>query len=263
MSREPRFQSSPLLGVPVVASADDEVTNPPYVPVHLDFSPETLPPTVRHEVGSHLLERGEHEGPLPHAGVREGELRALDGVVTGDEEVDVEGAGAVAHRPHPAGLLLEALGLGEEVVRGEVRFEADDEVEVLVLRRAADGVGLVERGHREGRVETAEPSHGAGEVSLPVPEVGAEPEERSHASPGARPPGVPPPAAPGAPVRRMRTPADSSGCGTGGRVFRTSTVTASAPLTSSALVAMASARASSSRKLWVSTTATTAPTTLP
>ena len=102
------------------------------------------------EVGRNVSERRQHEAALPHARMRNREVVASSTRVLSDEQdVDVEGARAPTLCAFTRRELLDLLTPMQELVGIEIRLDRDDRVEVRVLRRSADGRGLVDARDRD------------------------------------------------------------------------------------------------------------------
>ena len=100
---------------------------------------------ARVEVG----ERHEHERPLGHPGVRHLEVGLVDPLVADEQHVDVERPRAPPDGAHPVAVGLEPLReLAAARAGVEVGVDRHDRVEVVVLGRATDRRGLVDRRHR-------------------------------------------------------------------------------------------------------------------
>ena len=94
-----------------------------------------------------LSERDEDEGAGREAGMRDFEVGLGDDLIAEEEDVEVEGAGAVAKAgcAVAAEFALDGEEIFEEGARGEVGFEGDDGVEEAGLVGETDGLGGVER----------------------------------------------------------------------------------------------------------------------
>src|SRR5207253_9557962 len=83
--------------------------------------------------------------------MRNHEVGLVEFLVSDEQDVDVQRARAPPLQPDPPGSCLEPLGNLEELGRGECRIEGDDRVQIVRLRRSADGSGLVHRGYGDDR----------------------------------------------------------------------------------------------------------------
>jgi hypothetical protein len=99
------------------------------------------------EMGSDFGEGDEDEGALSESGMRDFETGFAEDEIAIEEDVEVEGAGAVAKAgcAVAAEFALDGEEIFEEGARGEVGFEGDDGVEEAGLVGETDGLGGVER----------------------------------------------------------------------------------------------------------------------
>jgi hypothetical protein len=84
----------------------------------------------RDEVGGQVGQRGEHEAPLPHAGVGDDQVGLVDHLVAHQEHVDVERAGRVGHGAQPPQRVLQAAGHVQQLPGPQVGGQLDDGVQV-------------------------------------------------------------------------------------------------------------------------------------
>ena len=99
-------------------------------------------------MGRYFVERNENEGALGQARVGNFEIRFADAEIVVEENVEVEGAGAVgeAGGAVAAELLFDGQQGVEQLARSEYCFKGDDGVDKAGLRGEADGRGGIERG---------------------------------------------------------------------------------------------------------------------
>lgn len=120
-------------------------------------------------MGSDFVQRDEDEGALGEARVRDFQAGLADDQIAVEENVEVEGTGAVGDLSGAvaAKVALDREESGEEIARGKIRFEGDDGVEEAGLINKAwgetDRGGGVERGARGDAAEGGEALGGGGE----------------------------------------------------------------------------------------------------
>lgn len=145
-------------------------------------------PLFGHQFGRDVREGRDYEAALPHARVGHDEVVLLDRKVAYQQDVDIEGP-----RPPPLGsdtpgCTLEPTAQSEEVTRRRSGVDLHDDIEVaLLVRRATDGLGLVDRRDRDDAVERRDC---VSQVAAAVAKVRPETEEGSQlelpANPDAR-----------------------------------------------------------------------------
>src|SRR6516225_3192692 len=173
-----------------------------------------------YEVGGQVGQGRQDEPALPHAGMGDGEVGVVYDLALDEEDVGVEGAGAPplgCFGPVAVGGGLEGPAALEQQAGRVGRAQLHDEVEVILLaRRAADGLGLVEGRDGDDVAGRPELVDGGLEEGAAVAEVGAESDE-----------GTPCGWRRTQRLRRTRTPVEATSRGSGGRSLRTVTSTAS------------------------------------
>jgi hypothetical protein len=121
------------------------------------------------KIGSDFVQRDEDEGALGEAGVRDFQAGLGEDEIAVEENVEVEGAGAVRDGGGAvaAEVALNGEECGEKIARGKIRFEGEDGVEEAGLINKAggetDGGSGVERGARGDAAEGGEALDGGGE----------------------------------------------------------------------------------------------------
>lgn len=130
-------------------------------------------------VGRNLVKRVEHEGPLVHARVRQGQLRRRDDQVVVEQQVEVEGSRRVAHRAALAARVrFDLVEEREERLRWERGLEPRRRVQVARLRRSTDRRGLVtpRRLHECNLRRPVERPQRFVELGVSIPEIRPEPD---------------------------------------------------------------------------------------
>ena len=119
-------------------------------------------------VGGDFVERDEDEGTFGEARVGNLQMCFVQYQVAEEEEVEIEGAGAVrdARGAVPPEVYLDGEQALEQRARCEACFERDDGVEEAGLRGEADGLGGVERGADDDAAEGGEALGCGGERGL-------------------------------------------------------------------------------------------------
>jgi hypothetical protein len=99
-------------------------------------------------MGGNFREGDQDEGSFGHARVGDFEIRLADGQVAEEQDVQIEGAGAVLETGSPLAteLLLDAEQAVEEFAGGEGRFEFHDRVQEAGLGGKAHGLSGIEGG---------------------------------------------------------------------------------------------------------------------
>jgi hypothetical protein len=90
-------------------------------------------------------ERLEHKPALDHARMRHGQARKIDHLVSVEQKVEVERAGAPAFASLPAVIVLDREETIQQLTWSKLGVDDDNAVEVGTLLRSANGRGLVER----------------------------------------------------------------------------------------------------------------------
>lgn len=129
-----------------------------------------------HHFGCNFSQRGEDEAAFGHARVREGERGGVEDGVGGEEEIEVEGAGAVGGGV--GAVASEGAFDGEKFAEDfggrAVGLEQQCGVEEVGLVGEADGRGAVEGGDGGDASEGTDAGDGGAEIFFAVSEVGAE-----------------------------------------------------------------------------------------
>ena len=125
------------------------------------------------EGGIELEQRRHHEVAVVHAGMRNGQLGLIDRLVAKQQYIDVERPRAPVDHPNAIGCRFQLLGSGQQRSRGLGGLDRDDDVEEVVLRRPANGVGLIDSRDRN---QVGEGRHRSSEVSPPITNVRAQPQ---------------------------------------------------------------------------------------
>lgn len=131
------------------------------------------------EIGIELQEGDQDEAPARHLGVREGQALGLQFDVAEQQQVDVEGAGAVPGGLEAAAALgLDRLAGVEQLFRPKFRTDADDGVEeVGLVEDLPHRLGQVGRGDGlDGDATPAKQLQGSAQVGGRVADVGSEPQ---------------------------------------------------------------------------------------
>ena len=137
------------------------------------------------EADAELDERLHDERAFPRARVRQRERGRVAHKAAEVDEVDVDRARAVPHRPHAPERVLDRVHARGEILRRKVGLEAGglvEELQVREFRRHADGLGLAHaaRGDEARAREGRERGEGLREVRLAGTGVGAERDDRAH-----------------------------------------------------------------------------------
>jgi hypothetical protein len=96
-------------------------------------------PAGNHQLRSDLGQRQEHERPLVHARVRNGQAGFPDDFVAVEQQVQVERARRARERSLAARPRLGGEQLIEQLARGQPGFDLRDRVDEIRLRSDADG----------------------------------------------------------------------------------------------------------------------------
>jgi hypothetical protein len=120
------------------------------------------------EAGSDLGERDEDEGALAETGVRDFEIRLAEDKVAVEEDVEVEGAGAVGGAGHSvtAEFELDGKKFAEQPAGSEIGFKGDDGVEETGLIGESHWHGGVERRTGGDAAKVGEACHYTGECGI-------------------------------------------------------------------------------------------------
>ncbi len=118
-----------------------------------------------YQIRCNFRERNQDEGAIRQAGVGNLEAGRMDDLVSVEEDVEIEGAGAIrdgrgAVTPEFA---LDAEELIEKFACGQVRFEGEDGIEETRLIGEADGDCGVERRARGDTAEGCQAIGGGGQ----------------------------------------------------------------------------------------------------
>jgi len=120
------------------------------------------------EAGSDFCEGDEDEGALSEPRVRDFEARLGEHETAVEENVEIEGPGAVGDRARSiaAEEALDGEKSVEKWARREIGFNSDDGVEEARLIGEADGFGGIERGARGDAAERPNVLKGGGEGGI-------------------------------------------------------------------------------------------------
>jgi hypothetical protein len=118
-----------------------------------------------HQIWCNFLKWYENEGSLGETGVRNVEVGFVENQGSEQQDIEVEGAGAVGNAGGAvaAKLALDAKKGGEEGGGREVRFESDDGVDEAWLVGESDGRGGIEGRPADDLADGSESLGGGGE----------------------------------------------------------------------------------------------------
>jgi hypothetical protein len=109
----------------------------PFVPLQRTCRTDTrrnrVGSSVAHDVRRQVMERNQHEGPLPHPGMRNDQVGVVDHRVTDKEHVDVQSPGSPTLSANPVGILFGRSRYCQQLASGAIGRQLDDHVEVRIL----------------------------------------------------------------------------------------------------------------------------------
>ncbi len=135
----------------------------PRVPANDDACPHIVVQATGHYFRREVGQRHQHKAPLPHPRVGDLQTREINDQVVDEQDIDVESAGAPAHRAGPARQRLGPLSGRQQFERSGRGLQFSDHVEVGALPRWAT--------HRFCFVHAGNGDH-AGQLSQPGAQIG-------------------------------------------------------------------------------------------
>jgi len=126
-------------------------------------------------------ERDKDKAPLGHPRMRKDQSRGEENGIFRQEEVDIDGPGAVPRLAAAAQDGLDGLGDIQEMPGREFGFDDEDLIEEPGLEAEADGLGLIDGGGLDEReASLLEAGAGASKEGGPVAEIAAQAEMETH-----------------------------------------------------------------------------------